>query len=763
MLLEAGAFLSTGLSPDLMNEVTTVLNEIGSALPREQYDAVLALVAAMQKVMTVLGLVFAFAGFGAFRGHGWGRWAAIGGSIVNLLIFLPLGIAGIYANIKPLPADPDKAERDALHPEPVSHIIIFVASILVMLYLRSYLTDFARGLGLPVNPGDSLPIEWLIAGQLGFTLFHELGHLVLAWGVGFRFQAMNVGPVTVTRNSSGDWRFGFDPSKILMGGGYLQSVPGSTKDLRLNWILIVIAGPMASLFVGLIGFLALINIAGTAYASYWYIAVYVSAICGSDFVANMMPLGQADGAMLFHALFKTKKGKAILGSLEASMLADRADRESIDMDPEQLLETRRKALESVAKNKEVSPLEVACHKLEFARASIIAGRNAEAADILREAGKVLETTPNLPSIIWFRYFLDVYEVELATGRLTTAIEARDKALDLEERLDNAEVDWDTALALRVECVKLRISDHDLHGARMRAEAIRSHCPKRKSLTPERAQLLALQGECLIRTGRKKEGQELLDEAVDEILDTSGDRRLLGNSLEVLGQTASRMAEAGDLETGIKLFKIAVPNLEQNGFTVRAKAFRAVWAEALYNNNLFDEALAVIEPLGKELSGRFGRDVASLRASLYLAEGNPSEALSILEPLTMADSDADPTQPARSRSLRSWALYKMGWFQDAVAEARRACDVLMPLEHYEAAHALLTLSLAVWQENRDLGAAYLDEATRVISQSGQLVPATKALRLEEIARQLQSVQREQESKLVLQAAEEFRRSPAAIGQ
>ena len=251
--------------------------------------------------------------------------------------------------------------------------------------------------------------------------------------------------------------------------------------------------------------------------------------------------------------------------------------------------------------------------------------------------------------------------------------------------------------------------------------------------------------------------------MDEILDTSGDRRLLGNSLEVLGQTASRMAEAGELETGISLFKIAVPNLEKNGFTVRANAFRAVWAEALYNNNLINEALAVIEPLGKDLSGRFGRDVASLRASLHLAEGNPSEALAILEPLTAPDSDADPTQPARSRSLRSWALYKMGWYQDAIAEARRACDVLMPIEHYEAAHALLTLALAVWQENRDLGAAYLDEATRVISQSVQLVPATKALRLEEIARQLNSVQRPQESKLVLQAAEEFRRSPAAIGQ
>ena len=117
MLLEAGAFLSTGLSPDLMNEVTAILNEIGSVLPKEQYDAVLALVAVMQKVMTVLGVVFAFAGFGAFRGRGWGRWAALGGSIVNLMIFTPLGIAGLYAYIKPLPADPDQVERDALQPE----------------------------------------------------------------------------------------------------------------------------------------------------------------------------------------------------------------------------------------------------------------------------------------------------------------------------------------------------------------------------------------------------------------------------------------------------------------------------------------------------------------------------------------------------------------------------------------------------------------------------------------------------------------------
>jgi len=477
----------------------------------------------------------------------------------------------------------------------------------------------------------------------------------------------------------------------------------------------------------------------------------------------MLPLGQTDGAMLFHSLLNTRKGKAILGSLEASMLADRVNRESIDMDPEQLLETRRKALASVAKNKEISPLELVCHKLEFARASIIAGRNSEASETLREAGLVLEKTPNLPSTIWFRYFLDVYEVEMATGRLTTATEAPNKALDLEERLDGAEVDWDMALALRVECVKLRIADSDFHGARLRAEAIRAHCPKKKSLTPERAQLLALQGECLIRTGRKNEGQDLLDEAVDEILDASGDWRLLGNSLEALGQIAVRIAETGEMETAIKLFQIAVPNLETNGFRVRANAFRAAWAEALYNHNLVEEAVAVITPLQAiGLGGRFARDVTSLRASLFLAEGKPNEALCLLEPLTSSDSDTDPTQPARSRSLRSWALYKMGWYQDDVAEARRACDVLMPVEHYEAAHALLTLALAVWQDNRDLGAAYLEEATRIISQSGHLVPATKVLRLEEIARQLSSVDRHNESKQVLLAADEFRRSPAGVG-
>jgi hypothetical protein len=97
-------------------------------------------------------------------------------------------------------------------------------------------------------------------------------------------------------------------------------------------------------------------------------------------------------------------------------------------------------------------------------------------------------------------------------------------------------------------------------------------------------------------------------------------------------------------------------------------------------------------------------------------------------------------------------------EGAVADARLACDVLMPLEHPDSAPALLTLAMAVEQENMDLAEAYLQESSRLICDSTILSPLTKASRLTDLARSVVQVGRKDWGKRLLDLATKVKSAP-----
>ena len=309
-----------------------------------------------------------------------------------------------------------------------------------------------------MDSGGGVDLVWILAGQLVFTLFHEIGHLVAAWAVGFQFHEVNVGPFTLSERPGGSWALRFDYQRILMAGGYLQAVPRSAKDLRMNWILVVIAGLAASLFMAMTGFLVLISLAGTPYAGYWTWAAFVTAICTADCIANLLPLGLSDGALLVHTALGTRRGKGILAGLEAAMLNDRVDRSEGLMEPAELLETRCQALEHLEKNSEVSALAVAAQRIEFAQASLRNGRAEQAAEALEEAGKKLETLAGVPNDIWFRYWADMFETATARRQFTAAAGARERALEYGEKLDGEKMDWETLVPIRLACARFMLND-----------------------------------------------------------------------------------------------------------------------------------------------------------------------------------------------------------------------------------------------------------------------------------------------------------------
>ena len=156
-----------------------------------------------------------------------------------------------------------------------------------------------------------------------------------------------------------------------------------------------------------------------------------------------------------------------------------------------------------------------------------------------------------------------------------------------------------------------------------------------------------------------------------------------------------------------------------------------------------------------MENRLSLDVESLRARLLLAEDRPEDAVAVLTPVLRQEEFAEGTEErlglARGRALRAWALYRSGDNVEAVAEAKRACDVLMPEEHPDAAPALLTLALAVESEQQQLADAYASEGGRLIEDSSLLTIQAKASRLTDLARGAVQANRKEWAKSYLELA------------
>lgn len=92
--------------------------------------------------------------------------------------------------------------------------------------------------------------EWLV------TLVHEGGHFVMDCLLGFEFHFLQVGPFRIVRARDGV-RLRWDASRGA--GGATAAYPLSDRFLRLRWSLVVAAGPLASVLLGIVSWRLLVN------------------------------------------------------------------------------------------------------------------------------------------------------------------------------------------------------------------------------------------------------------------------------------------------------------------------------------------------------------------------------------------------------------------------------------------------------------------------------------------------------------------------
>ena len=764
-MVEGYLFLAAGMVPGLDGLAQAVLQQHPEWISAGNLAWLVSIMKVLQQFSTLFGMACFSAGWGVSASRGWGRRVAMGVSVVNVAlfpVFTPLGIAGLRLFMKEKNPTPEDAEantpKTGRRPEMASHVLTMMASLALVGHLWGWIKQVAATQGLPVDPNERMSLLWILACQACFLLVHETGHILASYIVGFRFHQINLGPFSFSERPGGSWGFRFVWQLLLMSGGYLHAIPKTTEDLKINWIMVVAAGPTVSLFMGMLGFLTLVSLPGGNYAGYWTLAATVTAVCTADCIANMLPLGMTDGAMFFHTVARTKRGEGILAGLEAAMLNDRADRSEGLMDPVELIRMRKTALEQTEKAAAARSLETATHRIEFARAALRGGKSHEAEDALTEAHKTLTAMAEVPDGVWFEYWTNAFELLSSHRSLAKANEAREKALEYGERLTKEPMDWELLVPIQVECARLSMTDGDYFKAIERVQETRMACPENRALTPFAVELLAVEAECEVRLGRRLSADQLVQAAIDVAKGLDEKQRV--TAMELLAHTAVRLSAAGDFGFAQQLFAAGVEGLEAGASPAVAAGYRAAWAESLYENGKLAEAEEILGTVPKDDAGLFSLDVETLRAQLLMAADRPQEAVTVLTPF-LDETAAEPVEPtrqnavARSRALRSWALFRSGSVEQALADAHAACDVLVPQEHPDAAPALLTLAMAVMGKNAELSEAYIQEGTRLICDSNSIAPMTKASRLTDLARSVVQVNRRDWAKSFMEQASKFR--------
>jgi tetratricopeptide (TPR) repeat protein len=265
--------------------------------------------------------------------------------------------------------------------------------------------------------------------------------------------------------------------------------------------------------------------------------------------------------------------------------------------------------------------------------------------------------------------------------------------------------------------------------------------------------------CELRLGRAESANALVKAAIAVSQDLDESQR--AKAMELLAHTAVRLSGSGDYELAQILFAAGVDGLEKSASPAVAAGYRTAWAESLYENGKLGEAATVVAPIDSAQLG-FALDVEALRAQLLLAADRPKDAIAALNPLLTVERETaagdEKLGLARAWALRSWALYRNGDREEALADARKACDLLIPAEHPDAAPALLTLAMEVADNDPDLADAYLQEGTRLICEAAKFTPLTKASRLTDLARCLVQVRRRDWAKRLVDQANKIRRTP-----
>jgi tetratricopeptide (TPR) repeat protein len=685
-------------------------------------------------VIAVLSLTTAR---GLNRSRRWSRWTGVCACTMMLPGFPWLtmaGAVGLYVLLAKLPrlqapptpkptTDYWTRKRKSWLQQVLSYIGFFVA-----MGCLGRLGKYAQHLGMPNWDSGGMGLLYILVFGLFTTAIHEMGHAVMAWALYHRVRVINIGPFTFSNVGHG-YQFHFQWKRLLQSGGHVASVPSGGTHLRLRYIIMIAAGPAASLLNGLLMLAVFVSLPGTRWQSYWWIPALISVMGIFDGLFNLVPVGYSDGSMLFHLILWTRHGKALLNQIQALQIQEEADACHKRADFEKEVELREAALLRAQQGGEGSAVAIAlCHQaLGHARLAVEDWSGAEASQrscLGFEAECALH--PPLAANAWLglqRACLErhhVAEVGRAYAGAVRIIEGRKKNRD---KIGLAVTQ--TMLAQ----VHLRAGGFD-KALQEIAEALRI-LPGGRDRLMLRATLYSTQAECELGLGSVERGTAAARQAADILRSDklpATDRNL---GWDELGELGERLWRWGQDELAVELTREAIEQLELGGAAATAAQYRIKLSAALRQLGELEEVWRWLPKEG-ELSTGSRRCLLAERARLQLAAGRTQEAVADSREL-LGLWQAAPHNPvmetAVAEALLAEAYLEAGEYTQSETLARRAGEVLTPWRHFEAAACLITLALAHWRATSEWTAAAMDESRRLIEADPLLSPAAKTRILE----------------------------------
>ena len=177
----------------------------------------------------------------------------------------------------------------------------------------------------------------LVAPVLMFVdvTVHELGHLLAAWAVDFRFERICVGPLLIRRLQDG-WGITLHPA-LTWDGGFAAALPADARQIRANLLIFLAGGPAASLMLSCVCVILLAMSPGSRWAGWAEPLGLLAAWSAFTFVANILPMRagstMTDGAWIAELVNGTLEGQRYC-ALYAMAASEHSDTRPADWHPQ---------------------------------------------------------------------------------------------------------------------------------------------------------------------------------------------------------------------------------------------------------------------------------------------------------------------------------------------------------------------------------------------------------------------------------------------
>ena len=238
-----------------------------------------------------------------------GGWA-IAASVLNLpLISLgtAIGIAGLSAFLKPgLVAQ--TAISTSAAPIPGDGTNKFAGVAVTVLQTGLLILGLNWWYHWAQHEGLALAEFWISLIQINLAIFastlcHELGHVLGGWATEMSLRSLTVGPLRLERRS-GKWNCKFNLAGLL-GNGSAGLVPTHLRNIRKRQVIMIAAGPAASLLTAVVATPFALYAAGHAWAPAWEFLAVLATLSWMG-VCNLIPVRPedkySDGAQIHQLL-----------------------------------------------------------------------------------------------------------------------------------------------------------------------------------------------------------------------------------------------------------------------------------------------------------------------------------------------------------------------------------------------------------------------------------------------------------------------------